>query len=1216
MRVCATPILEELFLLLLAQRLYLLYLITSFWLFGREFVNNSSINNFEGNSIEQQWRSGFLFARNTLRMRLPSLRYALFSAFLLHPAIHDLRDRTGCLTANAVTTPVLSGGTARTRGTALFPRSKQCSRRFSTHKPAFFIHKIPRGGTLPPVNPSLDSKSEDSSVSGNVTVEGYVAAMEEMDAQEQKQVKDDNDSADSDGTETNDSNAYNDDKEDSSEMQGGDSDTSVVGLKKHHKHKKSNAVGDPDGENSDSDDESDIDSEEWQEIEAELEELDAASSAEQQEVHVDVEVVAETESDAREEPKNNKKSFGSGGVGIRLGQRLGRRRNRNVSNNENETGAKNRRSAASAAKTEVDQEQLLEVWAPHVYMPPPKPAMEYLGKNSRMIDGSSKIRLDRRTFYAGLLLEWTNASSTSYRKYLETPTSQALQAALSLATQPEWRKSFPRPSGIRLYDNENPLSGCTLAMQETIALALAHSLGTGMVILDDTILSTVREQLLKNGYSEEMVKPAALIKSLLALARQGHLRQITDNGASIDKCMLRDLELGLDDRFDERVTSSTQEMSEWEKKWQKPKSKSKKSPGLPLVVFLRVQSSQMILKSKSAVEVLLQECTSDDGTNLVVLGKGIDANTVSLPQEVAQDSETMEQQELQPQSMQEGGPWFGFSPNNQNASGQNDPEGSRRFNIFLARTRNNDGTPGIIGAIAPPQAGNLFPHMMAMQARERLRPLEDGEDNPFKAPLDRITEMMQQQMDNDGPSPQFFNASMHMSPSPDEEEDQEMPPDAQLPNAAMLQQAMVELLDRLAQNGDGDESDSFELSPDLDKAFAQVLRNENLRRGIAKNLSRAAPALADENCRGIMLSVYVPPPPHHANRGKLPGLPQPEKSPPMGGWFQKILNSQSEGSTSEDEDHRKKSVHNRIRTMAAAAAVMAADNANESKKNGGGGQQENKADRNLAKLESLFRPIVMQVPSDPVRAKSFKAWISRERGAVIFRQNRLVLNARLLERDLSLQEHTGTRGAGSALRQMLSVRDISDEMEDVIKCAIELEANKCQRMNESPSEAHEKEQALATDITLSQLLLTDNGLVETNEEVVEVTAATKTKRTEKPGIQYLHPSSLEAALSLVCQVSVSASGGLTVSSSRAAQRSKEEIQALAQDKHERALISQVASPQDIGVTYDMIGGLTNVKELLRQSITYPLKFPHLYSEGIAREAVKGVLLFGPPGKMI
>lgn len=68
--------------------------------------------------------------------------------------------------------------------------------------------------------------------------------------------------------------------------------------------------------------------------------------------------------------------------------------------------------------------------------------------------------------------------------------------------------------------------------------------------------------------------------------------------------------------------------------------------------------------------------------------------------------------------------------------------------------------------------------------------------------------------------------------------------------------------------------------------------------------------------------------------------------------------------------------------------------------------------------------------------------------------------------------------------------------------------------------------------------------------------------------------------------------------------------ALAQDKHERALVPNCVSPRDIGVTYDMIGGLGEVKELLRQSITYPLKFPHLYSEGIAREAVKGVLLFG------
>jgi hypothetical protein len=40
---------------------------------------------------------------------------------------------------------------------------------------------------------------------------------------------------------------------------------------------------------------------------------------------------------------------------------------------------------------------------------------------------------------------------------------------------------------------------------------------------------------------------------------------------------------------------------------------------------------------------------------------------------------------------------------------------------------------------------------------------------------------------------------------------------------------------------------------------------------------------------------------------------------------------------------------------------------------------------------------------------------------------------------------------------------------------------------------------------------------------------------------------------------------------RPAVRSKEEITALVTDKHEKSLIGNVISPQDIGVSYDMIG---------------------------------------------
>jgi hypothetical protein len=115
--------------------------------------------------------------------------------------------------------------------------------------------------------------------------------------------------------------------------------------------------------------------------------------------------------------------------------------------------------------------------------------------------------------------------------------------------------------------------------------------------------------------------------------------------------------------------------------------------------------------------------------------------------------------------------------------------------------------------------------------------------------------------------------------------------------------------------------------------------------------------------------------------------------------------------------------------------------------------------------------------------------------------------------------------------------------------------------------------------------------------------------TDAPGTRFIHPTSLELALSNICGVSPSGGHGASSSSSAmASHRSKEDLMALTQDKHERALIPNCVSPQDIGVTYDMIGGLNEVKELLRQSITYPLKFPHLYNEGIAREAVKGVLL--------
>ena len=562
------------------------------------------------------------------------------------------------------------------------------------------------------------------------------------------------------------------------------------------------------------------------------------------------------------------------------------------------------------------------------------------------------------------------------------------------------------------------------------------------MVLDDSLLSSIRQQLLLKGFAEEDVKPASLIQSVLELARKGALRPI--GGASISECMRSDLGAGLDDPFDERASSSCEEMAKWEHSWQTESSydtnkTEKDSKKLPLVIFLRTEASKSLLKSKSAVDALLSECNSSDSTNLIILGRGIDATTNSLPKgtELREQQRDMSHQPMHSQTLPGAAPWFGFTPHNQNASGQNDPEGSRRFNIFLARTMDPNGRPGVIGAVAPPEAGNLFPHMMAMQARMQLQ--QHDEDSPARAELERWAQMLQSQMQTNGgmplPPPQFFNASLAASPDGGGDGAHNLPMLSPEIIQQTLEHALSELLDRLAQlNEEG--ASSPEMSPDLQKAFANVLRNENLRRGIAENLARAAPALSDPKCQGVLLSVFVPPPPHHMNHGKLPG--QGKNMPNnMGGWFQKMLSNQEEADLNKEntEENRRKSRQKRVRTMAAAAAVKAAQDANE-------GKEENKAERNLAKLEGVCRPIIVNTPPDPVRAKSWEAWVARECGAVIFRQNRRVLNEELEKHLLSLQEHTGTRGAGSSLRQMLSVRLITEEMGDVIKRAIEFEAAK------------------------------------------------------------------------------------------------------------------------------------------------------------------------------
>ena len=335
----------------------------------------------------------------------------------------------------------------------------------------------------------------------NPTIQEYVAAVEERDARDRQNginERDDDDddeedwgfspSSDPGAAEHTDATNHDDDNNNNNGSSNNNEEPAAVGVKSHHSQKKSGSVGDADSDDDDDDDsESDTDESEWEEF---FEDDESLMDHQQQhlmeegtpraQLEVEVEFVEDNEDAAADSEEKGKSSIGGGGgVGVILNPR---RRANNRARSVATTAATN-----VAQSSPVKEEEMMEAWLPHVFLPPNKAAMDYLSQNARMMDGASKSRLDRRTLYACLLLEWSFLQgNTSSRKFLEKSTSQALQAALSLATQPQWRKcSSQRLCGIRLYDDAEAMTSsseykaCTLAMQETIIMALVRAFSGG-----------------------------------------------------------------------------------------------------------------------------------------------------------------------------------------------------------------------------------------------------------------------------------------------------------------------------------------------------------------------------------------------------------------------------------------------------------------------------------------------------------------------------------------------------------------------------------------------------------------------------------------------------------------------------------------------------------------------------------------------------------------
>ncbi|XP_075657469.1 uncharacterized protein LOC142627481 isoform X4 [Castanea sativa] len=70
---------------------------------------------------------------------------------------------------------------------------------------------------------------------------------------------------------------------------------------------------------------------------------------------------------------------------------------------------------------------------------------------------------------------------------------------------------------------------------------------------------------------------------------------------------------------------------------------------------------------------------------------------------------------------------------------------------------------------------------------------------------------------------------------------------------------------------------------------------------------------------------------------------------------------------------------------------------------------------------------------------------------------------------------------------------------------------------------------------------------------------------------------------------------------------------IAKDEYESNFISAVVPPGEIGVKFDDIGALEDVKKALNELVILPMRRPELFSHGNLLRPCKGILLFGPPG---
>ncbi|KAL9393729.1 hypothetical protein Peur_013014 [Populus x canadensis] len=79
------------------------------------------------------------------------------------------------------------------------------------------------------------------------------------------------------------------------------------------------------------------------------------------------------------------------------------------------------------------------------------------------------------------------------------------------------------------------------------------------------------------------------------------------------------------------------------------------------------------------------------------------------------------------------------------------------------------------------------------------------------------------------------------------------------------------------------------------------------------------------------------------------------------------------------------------------------------------------------------------------------------------------------------------------------------------------------------------------------------------------------------------------------------------------EKPSQNLKNVAMDEYESNFVSAVVAPGEIGVKFNDVGALEDVKKALNELVILPMRRPELFSRGNLLRPCKGILLFGPPG---